>query len=105
MLLFDATHHHAKMSCFHDNADALRLDDALNGLGDLRRHSLLHLETPGEYLDETRQFTEADDLAVRDICDVHFAEEWQHVMFTLGEHLDVFHDHHLVVVDGKQCGT
>ena len=33
---------------------------------------------------------------------MNFAEERQHVVLAQTEHLDVFHDHHLVVGDGEE---
>ena len=71
----------------------------LDGLGDLRGEALLDLQTAGKSLDEPRNFAQADDLSVGNIGDVHFAEKGQQVVFAKAEHLDVFHDHHLVVAN------
>ncbi len=34
---------------------------------------------------------------------MHLAEERQHVVLAKRKHLDVFHDHHLVVVHSEKC--
>ena len=54
VLLFDAAHHHAEVAGFDHYADALRFDYTLDGLGDLRGHTLLDLQAAREYLDEAR---------------------------------------------------
>jgi len=102
MLFLYAAHHHAQMAGFDDYADALRFDDFLDGLGNLGSEALLNLEAAREKLDQTRHFAQADDFAVGDIGDVHFAEEGQHVVFTQAEHFDVFDDDHFVVADGEE---
>src|SRR5581483_3420587 len=56
MLLLDATHHHAKVAGFDDNADALRFNDVLDGFGDLGCQPFLNLQAPRENLDEARNF-------------------------------------------------
>src|SRR5436305_6222801 len=103
MLFFYTAHHHAEMAGFDDDAHALRLDYLLNTLGDLGGEALLDLQTAGEQLELAGNFAEADDLAIRDIGDVNFSEEWKHVMFAKAEHLDVFDDDHFVVGDGEEC--
>src|ERR1700735_4649689 len=77
VLLFDAAHHHAEMAGFDDDADALRFDYFLNGLGDLGGEAFLNLEAAREQFDEAWNFAETDDASVGNIGDVHLAEEWQ----------------------------
>ena len=50
VLLLDAAHHHAQMPGFDDDADALRFDGVLDGLGDLRGQALLDLQAAREQL-------------------------------------------------------
>ncbi len=102
VLLLDAAHHHAQVPCLDHHAHALRLDDLLDGFGDLRGQPLLHLQAAREDLDQARQLAQPDHFALRNVGDVHLAEEGQQVMFAEAEHLDVLHDHHLVVVDVEQ---
>src|SRR5262245_3088944 len=102
MLLFDATHHHAEMAGFNDHADALRIDGSLDGFSNLCGHALLNLQAARENLDQPGNLAESNNSSVRNIGDVHLAEEWQHVMLTQAEHLNVFDDHHLVVSNSEQ---
>ena len=102
VLFFDAAHHHAEMAGFDDYADALRFDYFLDGFGDLGGEALLNLQAAGEEFDQARNFAEADDFAVGDVGDVHFAEERQHVVLAEAEHFDVFDDDHFVVGDGEE---
>ncbi len=102
MLFLDASHHHAKMAGFDDDADALGFDHLLDGFGDLGGEALLYLEAAGEEFDEARNFAEADYFAVGDVGDVHFAEEREQVVLAEAEHFDVFDDDHFVVGDGKE---
>jgi hypothetical protein len=95
----DAAHHHAQMARLDDDAHALRIDGFLNGVGDLAGEPLLHLQAASKHFNEARDLAEADHLAFGDVGDVDFAEKGQHVVFAEREHLDVFHDDHLVVVD------
>jgi len=75
MLLFYPAHHHAEMARFNDHADALWLDGFLNGLGNLRGQPFLDLQAAGEDFDQARNLAQADDFAVRNICDVNFAKK------------------------------
>ncbi len=91
------------MPGFNDDPDAVRLDYFLDGFGNLCGEALLNLQSAREEFDEARDFAEADDLTFGDVGDVHFSEEWQHVMLTEAEHFDVLDDDHLVVSDGEEC--
>src|ERR1700757_3081459 len=102
VLLFYAAHHHAEMARFDDHAHALRFDDLLDGLGDLRGEALLNLEAAREKFDEARNLAESNHAALGDVGDVHLAEKWQQMVLAQTEHLDVFDDHHLIVADGEQ---
>src|SRR5580698_3218617 len=102
MLFLDATHHHAEVTRLDDDPDSLRLDGALDGFGDLGGEALLNLEAARESVDETRDFAQADYFSVGDVGDVHFAEKGQEVVLTQAEHLDVFYDYHLIVINGEQ---
>ncbi len=88
MLLFYPAHHHAEMARFNDHADALWLDGFLNGLGNLRGQPFLDLQAAGEDFDQARNLAQADDFAVRNICDMDFAKERQDVVLAEAEHLD-----------------
>src|SRR5215831_13744763 len=102
VLFLHTTHHHAKVARFDDDSDALRLDHFLNRLGDLRRKAFLDLQAPREQFYETWDFAQSDHPSVGNVGYVHFAKKRKHMVLTQAEHLDVFHDHHLVVTDSKQ---
>ena len=102
VLLLDAAHHHAQVPRFHHHADAQRLGGFLNRLGNLYRQPLLHLQAPREDFHQPRHFAQADHLALRNVRDVYLAEERQHVVLAQAEHLNVFNDDHLVVIDIKK---
>src|ERR1022692_2763071 len=68
MLFLDATHHHAQMPGLDDNADALGLDGALDGLRNLRGQAFLDLQAAREGIDEARYFAQADDFSIWNIA-------------------------------------
>src|SRR5262249_17655464 len=80
MLLLNAAHHHAEMPRFDYDSDALRVNCLLNRLGDLRGQTFLNLQAAREYLDQSRDFAEANYFALGNVGHVHFPEEWQHVV-------------------------
>src|SRR5260370_31382041 len=82
VLLFDAPHLHAQVVGLDDDADADRLEEFLQALGDLPRHPLLHLETPAVKLDQAWQLAEADQPPLPAVADMHPAEERQQVMLS-----------------------
>src|SRR5260370_33614603 len=82
-----------------NHAVALAFDGVLDRLRNLRGKPLLDLQATREGLDEARYFAQADDFSVWDISHMHLAKKRQEVVFAQAEHFDVFHDHHLVVID------
>ena len=64
MLLLDAAHHHAEWRASTTTPTPRRLNDLLDGLGDLDRKPLLHLQAAGEDFDQTRGLAKADDLSL-----------------------------------------
>ncbi len=91
-----------KMVCFEHDTNTLRMDRIFDSFGDLLREALLHLQTARENVDDARNLAEADHLVVRHVCDVRLAEERNEVMLALRVELDVFDDHHLVVIDVEE---
>lgn len=69
--LLDAAHGHAEMRGFHDDGDALGLEDLHDGVGDLLGEALLNLKAAREHLGDAREFGEADDGVGGDVADVH----------------------------------
>src|SRR6516164_2607641 len=101
MLFLHPAHHHTKMARLNYHAHSLWLNHFLNGLGNLGGESLLDLQTAGKDLDQPRDFAQADDFTVRNVGDMDFAKEREHMMLTEAKHFHIFDNHHLVIADGK----
>ena len=95
-LLLDATRFHAQVTRSDDNANTLRLQVFLEGIGDLIGQAFLNLQATGEGIDHTRQLAQSDDLAVRNISNGRRAEERGHVVLAMRIERNVLDDHHLV---------
>src|SRR5690606_20920449 len=93
-----AAHHHAEVACLGDYADAAGAEHFHQRVRNLPGHPLLHLKAPGEHLDDTRDFAEADDPPVRDVGHMYVPEKGQHVVLAHGIEFDVADDHHIVHV-------
>src|SRR5215472_13327877 len=93
-------HRHAQVLGLDHHDDAARLEGAHQRIGDLAGHALLHLRTPGVYVDEPGQLGKAGDLTlfVRDISDMGGADEWDQMVLAGAVNLDIAHQHHLVVI-------
>src|SRR5690606_12348641 len=89
----------------HDDGSA-RLQDAHERIGDLRGEPLLDLWAPGVYVDQPGELRQAGDAAVLtgDVADLRTSVEGHAVMLAGAVHLDVAHDHHLVMPDVEHCG-
>ena len=99
MLFLDSAHHHAEMARLNDDSDSDGIDGILNGFCNLLSKPLLHLQAARENIYQSRNLAKPDHLSLGQISNMHFAEEWQHVMLAEAEHFDVFDDDHLVVID------
>jgi hypothetical protein len=95
--LVDASAGHTSMGPFDDDRDALRLEDPLQGIGDLRRDPLLNLKPLGIDLDESRQFGNSHDPVVREIADMGTPDDRRHVVLAMGDETDVAQKHHLII--------
>ena len=62
VLLFHSAHLHAQVACFDYDADALRSDFFLDGIGDLAGHAFLNLQAAREHVDQARDFAETNHL-------------------------------------------
>ena len=101
ILLFHAAHHHAEMFCFHDNADATRLQTFHERVGDLDRELFLDLQSTSENIDNARDFGQANNFSVRNVSDVCSTDEWQQVVLTHRIKLDVFDENDLAGVGSE----
>src|SRR5215831_59779 len=80
---------HASVGPFDDDRDALGPEHPLQGIGDLRRDSLLNLKPLGIDLDEPRQFGNSHDSAVREIADMSAPDDRRHVVLAMRHETDV----------------
>ena len=65
------------------------------------RQTLLDLQAPGEHLDQAGDLGEPDNLPVRQIADMTFAEERHQVVLAEGIEFNVFDDDHIVTLGFK----
>ncbi len=72
--LLHAAHDHAQVARLHDDGDALRLEHRHDGVGDLPRQPLLHLQAAREHLGDARQLRDPDHVVVRDVPDMHLPQ-------------------------------
>src|SRR5258706_6268794 len=98
MLFLDAAHDHAQVLRFNHHRDAQRLQCFLNAIAAFDREPLLHLQPARKRVDHARDFRQADDMSVGDIGDVRLAEKRQYVVLAQRVDLDIFHDHHLLIL-------
>ena len=98
--LADAAHRHAEVLGLDHDQHALRLEAALELVGDLGRQPFLHLRALGVRVDQPGQLRQPGDPAVvvRDVGDVGLADERHEVVLAHRGERDVAHHDHLVVV-------
>src|ERR1051325_729820 len=68
-------------------------------MGNLLGQSFLNLQAASKHINNSRYFTEAEYFVAREISHVRLAEEGQHMVLAEAEELDIFDDHHLVILD------
>jgi hypothetical protein len=102
VLFFHTPHHHAEMSGFDDDADAMGIQLRAQRFRDLHGQPFLHLQTSGEHIDDPWDLAETDHLLVGQIADMDPAKKRQEMMFAHTEKIDVFDDDHFVIVDRKE---
>ena len=78
-------------------ADPVRLQHGVEGVGDLRREPLLHLQAARERVDEAGELRDADHAIARQVADVHLPADRRHVVLAERLEADVAQDHDLVV--------
>ncbi|TSC97517.1 MAG: hypothetical protein Greene101449_1191 [Candidatus Peregrinibacteria bacterium Greene1014_49] len=96
MLFLHSTHHHAEVLGFEDNSNAFGFQYAFQSITDLLSQALLRLEPAREHVDDPGDLAEADNVFVRHISDVHFADEGEEMVFTEAVALDIGDDHHAI---------
>ena len=80
VLLLDASHLHAHMLSLYYDHHAKWLQGILDTVLDLLCHALLHLQAMCIDIHHAGYLRKTSDVAVRDICHMRFAIEWQHVV-------------------------
>jgi hypothetical protein len=76
-----------------DDGDAARARRLLHAQRNLLREALLDLQPLGKAVDDARELGDADDAALRQVRDVHAAEEGPHVVLAHRVALDVAPEH------------
>jgi hypothetical protein len=102
VLLFDPPHHHAKMPRFDDHAHSMSIELRFQGFSDLDSESLLDLQPARKDVHDAWNLAEPHHFLIRQVPDMDSAIKWQEMMFTHAEKVDVFHDHHLIVLDREE---
>src|ERR1700738_234265 len=92
-------------SALDHHAHALRLENVLDGFGDLGSEFLLDLQPTGEPVHHPRQLGDTHHLVRRQVADVRATDHRQHVMLTKADHADVPQHHKLVVTADFHEGT
>ncbi len=101
--LLDAAHGHAGVLGLHDDHHADGLEAVEERVGDLGGQALLHLQAAREGLDEARELRQPDDApALRDVGEVAPPDEGREVVLAERGEVNVFDDHHLVVLVAGQ---
>ena len=81
------------------------LQHLVERVGDLRGHLFLDLQPLGIDVDEPRQFRDADDAVVRQIGDMHLADDRRDVVLAMRLEADVLQQDDLVIAVGLLEGA
>src|SRR5579859_3699763 len=95
--LVHAARRHALMRRLDDDGNASRLQNVLDGVGDLRVHFLLHLEPARIRLDDARKLGNADHAVGGKIADMGAPDDRRQMVFAVRLEADVLQDDHVVV--------
>lgn len=69
--LLHAAHHHARVGCFHDDGNALRVQNVHDSICDLFRKTFLNLQPPGIHLSDARELGEPNHGSRGDVANMH----------------------------------
>ena len=105
ILLLHATHLHAHMLGLNNNHHTQRIQRLLDTLLYLQCQSFLHLQAARKDLHHTGNLTQSRNIAIGDICHMHFAKEWQNMVFAQRIEINILDYHHLTVIFLEHCCT
>ena len=88
------------MRGFDDHGHTTRLQLRLNDVGYLRGHFLLDLQALGVRFHDPGQLGNTNNLAIRQVPYVRFADDRSHMMFAMAFEGDAPKNNHLVVAIG-----
>src|SRR5690606_14348831 len=86
------------MTALHHHRHTRRFKRVVDTIADFVGQTLLNLQSPRKNIDHTWDFAEPDDVTVRDISDMCFTKEGQHVMLAHRIDFDVLDYYHLAVL-------
>lgn len=87
--LLDASHNHTQVLTLHHDCNALWSEDFAESEGDLLGESFLDLEAACKHFCDAGEFGEAENFAIGDVTNVHFAEKGDKVVLTEGVDFNV----------------
>src|SRR5271165_4744765 len=96
-VLVDAAAHHAVVLGLDHHCYALRLEDLVDEVSDLRGHPFLDLQPSGVHFHDAGELGDADHPAIRHIGNPGAADDGSDVMLAMTFERDAPEDDHLVV--------
>ena len=103
--LVHATGRHALVRRLDNYRNALRLEDFVDGIGDLRCHLFLDLQAPGVDVDNARELADAHDTVVRQVGDVCPAYDGREMVLAVQFEANIAQQHDFVVAIGFLKGA
>ena len=103
ILLLNASDLHAHVLGFNYYSHSDRIQTFLYAVPDLGRQPFLNLKPPAEGFDNPCDLAETCYISVRNVRNMRFAVKREHMMFTQGVKVDIFHQDHLLVFFPELC--
>src|SRR5690606_30777337 len=93
------------MTAFDPHRHTRWLKSVMDTIADFIGEALLNLQSPRKHIDHACDFAEPYDVTVRDISDMCFTKEGQHVMLAHRIDFDVLDYYHLAVLFFKHSAA
>src|SRR5690606_38229771 len=93
------------MTAFDHHRHTRRLKSAMDTIAHLIGEALLNLQSPRNNIDHAADVAQPDDVTARDISDMCFTKEGQHVMLAHRIDFDVLDYYHLTVLFFKHSAA